>query len=172
MEWRICPRFPDYEVSEYGQLRRCTKAQGSVVGRVLKGHVRPDGYLVYLIRREGTKRSYLHPKAHQLVIEAFIGPKPHPKAEVRHKDGKRVNDHYSNLEWGSSADNKADMVRHGTRALIQGENHGNAKLTESDVRAIRAMAALGVVQRVIGERYGIQQVQVSRIVRGKQWGHI
>jgi hypothetical protein len=167
MEWRICPRFPEYEVSEYGQLRRCVQAKGGVVGRLLKGHVRPDGYLMYIVRRDG--RSW-YPRAHQLVLEAFVGPKPFPKAEARHKDGKRVLDHYSNLEWGSSADNKADMVRHGTR--ISGEKHHRAKLTAADVKAIRKAAAAGEVHRVIGERYGVQQPAVSRIVRGERWGHM
>jgi len=170
MKWRVSPSFPDYEVSEYGQLRRCTKAQGSVVGRILKGHVRKDGYLAYLIRREGTKRSYLHPKAHQLVIEAFVGPKPFPKAEVRHKDGKRVNDHFTNLEWGSSRDNKADMVRDGTR--MQGEKHPFAKLTAADIPVIRAAVAAGEIQRVVGERYGVGPNAISRIVSGKRWGHM
>jgi hypothetical protein len=167
MEWRVSPSFPDYEVSEYGHLRRCTRAQGSVVGRILKGHVRPDGYLAYMIRREGTKRSYHHPKAHQLVLEAFVGPKPFPKAEVRHKDGKRINDHYTNLEWGSSRDNKTDMVRDGTRR--SGVKHHNAKLTEADVATIRSLVESGEPQRVIGERFGIKQPQVSRILGGTRW---
>lgn len=110
MEWRVSPSFPEYEVSEYGQLRRCVRAPGGVVGRLLKGYVRPDGYLMYILRRDG--RSW-HPRAHQLVLEAFVGPKPFPKAEGRHKDGLRVHDHYSNLEWGSRTDNANDRVRDG-----------------------------------------------------------
>jgi hypothetical protein len=113
VEWRIVPSYPEYEVSEYGQLRRRVRAKGGIVGRVLKGYVRADGYLTYMIRKEGKVRSYHHPKAHQLVIEAFVGPKPFPKAEVRHKDGKRINDHYTNIEWGSRSDNAYDRVRDG-----------------------------------------------------------
>lgn len=48
-----------------------------------------------------------------LVAEAFI-PNPHNYPEVRHMDGNPLNNHVSNLEWGTHADNMADAKRHGT----------------------------------------------------------
>lgn len=143
MEWRVCPRFPEYEVSEYGQLRRCVPVKGGVVGRILKGHVRKeDGYLAYVIRREGTKRSYHHPKAHQLVLEAFVGPKPFPKAEGRHKDGLRILDHWSNLEWGTRVDNAVDRVRDGRGTSWW---HSTTRKRDKLGRYVRDKAKLGTM---------------------------
>lgn len=48
-----------------------------------------------------------------LVAEAFI-PNPHNYPEVRHMDGNPLNNHVSNLAWGTHADNMADAKRHGT----------------------------------------------------------
>lgn len=161
MLWREIPSFPDYEVSEHGDVRRAVPARGSVVGKVLVPWVRDDGYCMFILRRDG--RSY-HRKAHQLVIEAFVGPAPFPRAEVRHKDGTRSNNHYTNLEWGTTQDNRDDQRRHGT--LCQGERHYAAKLTEAQVAEIRASTDL---QRVLAARYGVQQSAISRIRSGARW---
>lgn len=67
-----------------------------------------SGYQKYSLRRDGR---HWKVNAHQLVIEAFVGPKPFERAETRHMDGLRINDHHSNLQWGSHAENMADMVR-------------------------------------------------------------
>lgn len=48
-----------------------------------------------------------------LVAEAFI-PNPNGFPEVRHIDGNPYNNHVSNLEWGTHADNMHDAQRHGT----------------------------------------------------------
>lgn len=164
MIWKQIPTFPAYEVSERGDVRRVVAARGGVVGRVLRPYVRQDGYDMFILRRDGC--SY-HRKAHQLVAEAFIGPKPFPAAEVCHGDGSRTNNHYRNLRWGSSLENKADMMRHGRST--SGERHARAKLTARDVAEIRQAAAAGERQADIGARFGIRQSQVSRIVAGRRW---
>ena len=166
MEWRKTDRFPCYEVSEYGAVRRATKGiRGGIVGKVLKPYLREDGYDMYILR-EGNK-SY-HAKAHQLVAEAFIGKKPFDGAEVCHFDGTRTNDHYSNLRWDTRSGNNADKVRHGTSN--HGEANWNAKITKDAVEEIkRRYKAGGISQRELGDEFGIQQPHVSRILSGKRW---
>mgnify|MGYP001571589834 CR=1 FL=1 len=164
MEWRNCPRAPDYDVSEHGDIMRVTAGRGAQAGKVLKPYVRDDGYRMYILRVDGLS---IHRRAHQLVAEAFIGAKPFPAAEVRHSDGTRTNDHFSNLSWGTSADNKADMVRHGTR--MQGESHPRARLSADDVRQIFLLREDGLTQREIGLRFGVRQETVHKILAGKRW---
>lgn len=53
-----------------------------------------------------------------------------------------------------------------------GENHGSAKLTWDDVHAIRReyLDSLGKVnQRMLGEKYGVDQTTVSEILLNKKW---
>jgi len=130
----------------------------------MKPYVRPDGYRMYILRRDNTS---FHPRAHQLVIEAFVAPKPSPKAEVRHKDGTRDNDHFSNLEWGTSADNKADMLRHGTR--LRGDLAPKAKLTNQQAEEIREIYKGGISQADIGVQFGVSQKTISRIIRREHY---
>lgn len=163
-EWRVIPSFPDYEVSERGRVRRLTAKRGAIAGKIMKPWVRDDGYRMFILRKDG--RSY-HRRAHQLVADAYLPPKPHRLAEVRHLKGAWMGDHWSNLAWGTSAENKADMIEHGTR--LEGERHPLAKLTADQVSQIRSRYDAGELQRVLAEEYGISQTQVSRICRGVRW---
>ena len=90
---------------------------------------------------------------------------------------------------GSKLDNMRDMAqkgrhfsktkperlargeKHGTKTkpdrIAKGERHGMAKLTDQQVRDIRANWALcRVTQRALGERYGVTQAHVSLLVKG------
>lgn len=165
MKWKECVRFPCYEVSERGDVRRIKRGiRGGFVGKVMKPYRREDGYNMFILRN--LNRSF-HVKAHQLVAEAFVGPKPFPDAEVCHCDGSRHNDHFTNLRWDTRAANHADKVRHGTTA--RGERGPAAKLSSAQVAEIRSRYAIGgVSQQALADEFGVRQPLVSRIVAGKR----
>ena len=71
------------------------------------------------------------------------------------------------LFLGSHADNMGDASTKGR--MHPGTRHGNARLTEADVMAIRTAHSEGVTQSALASRYGIVQGQVTRIVDGRQW---
>lgn len=50
---------------------------------------------------------------HQLVAEAFIGPRPDGQ-EVRHLNGDPADNRVQNLAYGTRSQNVADAIRHGT----------------------------------------------------------
>jgi hypothetical protein len=160
MIWKRIPSFSAYVVNEAGDVKRVERGiRGGKPGKLMKPFIRSDGYAMFIMRRDN--RSF-HRKAHQLVAEAFL-PAPLPgQREIRHLDGTRTNDHYSNLAWSTHAENMADMMLHGTR--MTGEKHPLAKLTDDQVTAIREAVANGEVQRIVADRYGIMQGHVSRLV--------
>jgi hypothetical protein len=71
---------------------------------------------------------------HQLVLEAFVGPRQ-PGQQTRHLDGDKCHNFVENLAWGTPAENGQDSARLGT---LKGTGGGNAKLDEEMVREIRA----------------------------------
>ena len=62
------------------------------------------GYLAVDLYENGERKTK---RVHRLVAEAFI-PNPDNKTEVNHKDGNKLNNNVSNLEWVTSKEN----VRH------------------------------------------------------------
>lgn len=53
-----------------------------------------------------------------------------------------------------------------------GEKHGNAKLTDTQVKEIRARCAAGETQRPIAREFGVKQPLISLIVRGEAWKYL
>ncbi len=108
---------------------------------------------------------------HALVLEAFVGPRPAGQV-CRHLDGEKTNNRLANLQWGTGAENWADMVRHGRAPL--GSRQIQAKLTEADVLEIRRRAKSGKygVQRRLAREYGVSDTIISHIVNRKAWCHV
>ncbi|HVM93407.1 MAG TPA: HNH endonuclease [Terriglobales bacterium] len=75
------------------------------------------------------------------------------------------------LWLGSISENIKDMWEKGRQVFgdQRGEKNGCAKLTESDVKAIRQSRES---QRAIAEKYGISQAMVHLIKSRKKWAHI
>jgi len=86
---------------------------------------------------------------------------------VRHKCDNPACCEPAHLELGTDADNVRDAMVRGRHS--RGERHGFAKLTEADVRAIRA--AVGT-RREIAARFSITSSNVGHIRRGVAWAHV
>jgi hypothetical protein len=56
---------------------------------------------------------------------------------------------------------------------VRGEQHGRAKLKESDVLEIlRRYSAGGVTQKALAEEYGVHPVYLNKVLKGKKWAHL
>ncbi len=174
MEWRPCMGFPDYEVSECGDVRRTIGSRTRVKGWRLRGFIDQDGYLRYALIDADRKK--LHAIAHRLVAEAFIGPAPTPKHEVAHNNGSRISCYFRDLRWATRKENDDDRFVHGT--ACQGENNPRAKITEADVHIIRseyrAIKESRGKRRVteLELRFGLHRATIIGIAKGTHWPHI
>lgn len=80
-EWRTVTELPDYEVSDYGEVRNSRR------GNILRGRVDKSGY--YKIEfKVGSKT--LNRTVHRLVAIEFLD-NPNDEPEVNHKDGNKLN---------------------------------------------------------------------------------
>ena len=103
---------------------------------------------------------------HKAVLEAFIGPRP-KGMEACHNNGDPFDNKVANLRWDTTRNNQLDRIKHGTSN--RGERCAAVKLTETQVRAIRADTRL---QREIAAEYGVRANTISRIKCGRRWAHI
>jgi hypothetical protein len=85
-------------------------------------------------------------------------------------DRNPANNAASNLRWDTRKGNAADRIVHGTH--IEGERHGNSKLTAEQVAAIRTRAANGERQRALAAEYGVTQAAISLIVTRQKWASV
>ena len=76
------------------------------------------------------------------------------------------------LFCGTQQENLDDMKAKGREAHQRGEDHGNAKLTTSDIEKIFRLRADGLLYREIAEVIGIHKGTVGDIIRGERWAHL
>ena len=62
-------------------------------------------YRIIMVRRDDAAARQSPRKVHQLVCEAFHGPKPFPEAVVIHLDEDALNNRADNLKWGTQKEN-------------------------------------------------------------------
>lgn len=104
-----------YQVSSAGRIRGMQRIAESeffirkIRGVVLKGRLRRDGYKTVNLSYKRQRQTFA---VHRLVALSFCdNPYNHP--EVNHKDGNKLNNHASNLEWVSHKENIHHSIRTG-----------------------------------------------------------
>ncbi|WP_107327480.1 HNH endonuclease [Agrobacterium pusense] len=126
-----------------------------------QGAMLPDGYGHF---RDGDK---VRP-AHVVSYELENGPLPEGMNGLHSCDYRRcVNP--SHIFAGTHQDNMSDMVAKGRANAPKGVDHHDVKLTEDEVRAIRAD---GRKQRDIAADYGVSQSAIMMIKTRRNWRHL
>lgn len=110
-----------YEVSDAGGVRSVSRTTTYRDGRVftyagqpIKAVPDPRGYLYVALWMNG--HGVTRP-AHQLVLEAFVGPRPEGM-ETLHGNGVPGDNRLGNLRWGTHAENAQDTLRHGRHNML------------------------------------------------------
>jgi hypothetical protein len=105
--------------------------------------------------------------AHRVAYELYCAPIPEGM-HVCHTCDNRGCVNPEHLFVGTNMDNVLDKMKKGRQT--RGSTHGPAKLSESDVVAIRE--AEGVLHRDLAARFGVDKSQISCIRSGKYWAHV
>lgn len=170
--WKPIPGFEDYEISDYGTVRRLTDAKSTKAGAYLTPNRDKYGYLRIRLW-DARKSGVVQTQVHRLVAKAFIGEIPEGQ-EVNHKDGNKSNNHVSNLEYVTHQENIAHSFRelNRTETVPRGENAHHAKLTTPQVIEIREKCATGKTRRALAAEYNVSHVAITAIVNRKTWKHV
>ena len=172
--WRKIPGFEQYEASSEGRVRSVDRVieckngvRKQLKGKILRPcyHSKSHPY-PYVQLGAGTGRMFA---VHRLVAWTFLGECPRDH-QVRHLDGNPKNSSARNLAYGTCRENQADRLRHGT--MIVGEQHPMSKLTEEDVKNIRARVERGEPHGTLAAEYGVTVSHISHIKRRKSWKHL
>lgn len=173
-EWRDIPSYEGrFQVSNFGHVRsNRPRTRLPETWKLLKLGVGTNGYVKVTLcmhNKPSTKN------VHRLVMLAFVGPCP-DGIQVNHKNGDKSDNRLDNLEYVTPTQN----ARHAYDELgkrwgyleCPGELNPQAVLTENDIKTIRFLAANGVSNRVLAERFGMAYGTIWDIVTHKTWRHI
>lgn len=133
------------------------------------GSVNPDGYGNFSYKGWSQK-------AHRIAYELFVGAVP-DGLFVCHRCDVPGCVNPNHLFIGTNKDNVHDMLAKGRSPILGklpppvtcGEANIRSKLTAEKVREIRASTDSNVV---LGRRYGVSGVAISKIKRKKMWAHV
>ena len=107
--------------------------------------------------------------AHRVSYEVFVGPIP-AGLVVRHSCDNPGCINPNHLSLGTQKDNARDRTERGRGHKLKGELIGTSKLTESQVREIRASVNMSLQD--IAQKYGIDKSNAWAIRAGKSWKHV
>jgi hypothetical protein len=179
-EWRPVVGYEGlYEVSSTGDVRSLDKyipcgyeSRGKRLqrGKILKPYLNAHGYYTVALCNGGPKKEQRTRSVHQIVTEAFVGPRPSESHGVNHKDGNKANNDARNLEWVTAAENTKHAQASGL--ILQGEKISTSKLTESDVRKIRHLRNQGAPLLEIAQRFGVAESTACQIALHRTWKHV
>ena len=137
----------------------------NLCGKELKGMIDNSGYREVII---DNKQKLVH----RIVAECFI-PNPENKPCVNHKDGNKLNNDISNLEWCTHSENTKHAYENGLEKKCLGEKHHAHKLTEENVIFIREHYKPRDKQYSavkLGKMFGVTEYAIKDVIRGKSWG--
>lgn len=174
--WRDIILYRDirscYQVSNLGRVKslrrkRCTF--GWLKERILKIVIDSYGYPKVCLSVHGEGQVF---RVHRLVAEAFLS-NPESKPQVNHKNGVKSDNKVINLEWVTSSENMQHSYKILNKPILKGENHGRAKLMDSQVSEIKkVLQEDSISQKKLARLLNVDDRTINLIKLGKTWGHI
>ena len=160
--------FPHYYITVDGGVYSQRR------GIILKGGLDADGYHIVALCHEGYQRTkYIH----RLVAENFI-EKVEGKSCVNHKDGNKLNNNISNLEWNTTQENiehkRINNLGKTLKAKLSatGINNSQAKLDEEDVIFIRTNCITKNDIKKFSKEFNVSISTIYDIKNRRSWTHI
>ena len=134
-----------YQISPIGEIF------SSYRKRLIKGWTGKIGYRVVSLWKDGKATKH---NVHVLLATTFL-PNPDNLPEVNHKDGVKLNNDITNLEWISGSGN----IRH---AFTQGLAANAACIDYGKVPALLQEVLIGTPLRDICQREGVKETSTLR----------
>ncbi len=158
----------DYEISNYGRIKRVTKENGDEV--LLKGSV-TNNFCSLNLKLEGDIYQGFY--IHKFVAKHFVKNDDPSKEFVTHLDHDKKNNHWKNLKWVNQAELTELHKKLGIFDPVKRRELGLTKLTETKVRLIKDRLKAGKTKKkIIAKNFNISLTHLKRIESGENWGHI
>ncbi|KCY49755.1 MULTISPECIES: NUMOD4 domain-containing protein [Bacteria] len=159
-----------YEVSNLGRIKSLSrpttnKIQPFIQEKILKTRIGKTGYEIVGLSKDGKQKTC---KVHRLVASAFCD-NPFNKPHVNHKNGIKLDNHFSNLEWVTASENAIHSFSNGLSQPTVGENSSLATITAPQANNVRELILSNMPLNEISTLTNIPLNIVNSIRSGKTW---
>lgn len=159
-EWRDVKGYGgDYQTSTFGRVKSLKNGKVRILKPFLTGL-----YMQVELHKDDKGKTF---QVNRLVAETFI-PNSDNLPEVNHIDGRKLNNHVSNLEWVTHQSNMRHAVDTGLQVVIHGEDHKKAVLTNEQAAYIRENPD-GLTGVELAKKFGVMPAIISNIQIGRSY---
>ena len=145
-------------------------------GQLLKPVLNHGGYLIVSLNANPAlgldEKHRFQRKIHRLSMIAFNPIDNYQNFQVNHKDGNKLNNHISNLEWMTSKENIQHSIETGLRKF---ENLGQKINSQIAIEVKELLKSKKYTHKEIVNIIGkerITEVIVDNIATGKSWTNV
>lgn len=162
--WKKVINYEDrYEVSNYGNVRSTINNRNKVLNKIKK----KNGYYGLTLCKNNKKKNFL---IHRIVAESFLGKSD---LHVNHKDGNKLNNKISNLEYVTMHQNMQHASKNGLLKNRVGSESPVSKLDKNKVFLISFLFKHTLLSyKEIGGFFNVNRNTVSSIANGYNWSHL
>lgn len=121
----------------------------------MEGKITKKGYREITISHNGKN---IHVLVHKIIAELFLGRRK-KGFKIDHKDGNKLNNAFSNLEYVT---NRENIERARDNGLLKN------KLSKKDIIKIKEMSKK-ISMKEIAEKFGVTPSAISKILNNKRW---
>lgn len=134
----------------------------NIYGKEMKGCIDHCGYREIIINGKLER-------VHRIIATCFIENQKKLPC-VNHKDGNKLNNNVSNLEWCTYSENTLHAYKAGLEKKSLGENHHAHILTEEKVKFIKAhYRSKSYNAKKLAEMLNVTESSVKDVIRGRTW---
>lgn len=162
-----------YQGKDYGdfyEVSNCGDIRNSKTHKIRRKNILQTGY--YFVNGSiGSRENKITFRIHKAVAESFID-NPDNLPMVNHKDGNKLNNHVSNLEWCTNAENIQHAYDNSLKFAIRGEDNHLSKLTQENVKYIRDNyiprdKRFGT--RALGRKFNVDHTTIMSVLKYETW---
>lgn len=167
--WKAIPGFSGYEASNLGNMRswKAYRNYAPMPDKPRPMYPQPDkdGYL--------RTRIYCGRKCKMIGVARAVllawrpNGNPSGKLKALHVNGINTDNRLKNLYWGTTLDNSADSIRHGT--WYHGTRVNTAKLNEEKVRYVKQSTSS---HSNLARELDVSVGAIWHIRNGRTWKHV
>lgn len=149
IEWKRLI-YQNKDLGDYYFISNTGEIKNAKTNFVRKKSVNKEGYYQVGLSL-GSRENKPCIRVHRAVAETFI-PNPHKKPEVNHKDGNKLNNNVSNLEWCTNAENIQHAI---TMGLQKSRNEKKIKqIDKNTMEVLRVFSSIKEAKKAFNKSTG------------------